>query len=702
MVIRLWLAVLVVALAGAVTPAQAASTGCRERLLPSSPGTATGQRPIAERDLIELRDFGRIDSAVSGAPVFSLSPDGRFAAIALRRAEISSNSYCFGIALVRLDGSAPVKLIDAGGEFIPSVNDIRGVPAIPNGAPETPAPLWSRDGRSIFYLRREGGVTQLWRTSPEASAGRPVTRLATDILSAEWAADRRTLLLTTRPALDRARQRIKEEGRRGHHFDVRFWTLFEAGPRPALPLPVTVSAVDPARGAVRALTAAQAAALRAPRQAGRPGGAVLYAEAGQGRAWTAPVDAGSAFAPTRLHVEVAGRRLACPDPVCASRVGGIWWVGEELLILRGGGPEDAGRLSLYSWRAGSESTPTLRFRTDAALIGCMPVPGALLCARETAGEPRHLARIALADGQVRRVFDPNPEFSAIALGSVERLSWQNAEGMATYGDLVLPRHHRPGERHPLVVVQYQSRGFLRGGTGDEYPIFLLAEQGFAVLSFQRTALLPAAQGARDIDALQAINIAGWAGRRAIVSALHAGIDAAIARGAVDPARIGLTGMSDGATTAQFALNMSARFRAAAISSCCDDPSGLFIAGPAYRDAVLAWGYPRQTSDDEAFWKPMSLARSARTMRTPLLLQLPDAEYRGALEAVSALEQYRAPVEMYVFPGEYHVKAQPAHRAAIYARAVDWFAFWLMDRKPPPGVRDTEIERWEAMRASSSR
>jgi dipeptidyl aminopeptidase/acylaminoacyl peptidase len=700
MVIRACLALLLAMLIGPVASAQAAPTRCRERLLPPIPGAATGQRAITAMDLIELRDFGRLDTSASGAPVFTISPDGRFAAIALRRAEIRTNSYCFGIAVVRLDGSGEVALVDFGGEFIPSLNDIRGVPAIPNGSPVALAPLWSRDGQSLFYLRRDQGLTQLWRAPIDGSSGRPVTRLSTDILSLDWANDARTLLITTRPSLEAARAQVEREGLRGHYFDARFWTLFEGRPRPALPLPMTVSAFDPDSETVRTLSLSEADTLRSHDEEGRPHGAHLIATTGQGRAWTAPDDPRHIFAPARLHVEHEGRALACPDAICASRVSGIWWVGDDrLLILRGGGAEDGGRYSLYSWRVGSEPVPRLRFSTDAALLGCMPRDAALLCARETATRPRHLARLALADGRVTTVFDPNPEFSGVALGSVERLRWSNAQGMQTYGDLVLPRSHRPGDRRPLIIVQYQSRGFLRGGTGDEYPIHLLAKKGFAVLSVQQPAGLAATSAAQDINGLQRINIAGWAGRRAIVSAVHAGIDAAIARGAVDPARIGITGMSDGATTTQFALVNSSRFRAAAISSCCDEPSGRFVVGPAYRDAVLAWGYPRQSTDDDEFWQPMSLARNAPTMRTPLLIQVPDAEYRGALEAVSALEQHGAPVEMYVFPDEYHVKAQPAHREAIYERAVDWFRFWLMDRRPAPGTRDAELARWERMRAT---
>ncbi len=699
MVTRPRAAAVVALLLGTITVAHATPATCRERLLPPPPGAATGKRPVTARDLIELRDFGSPDNAPGARPAFSVSPDGRTAALAIRRADIASDSYCFGIALVPLDGGA-MRLLDTGGAFIPAINDIRGVPAITSGVPLVPAPLWSRDGRAVYYLRRDHGVTQIWRADL-AGRARVVTSLATDALSLEWAADGTNLLIGTRPALQAGEAAIEREGRDGFHFDARFWTLSEARPRPRLPLPETILLLDTASGRLRPVTQEEAAPLRKA-LSGRPAGSALFAASASGaRAWTAPDDPRVLFAPARLHVATPEGEIVCPA-VCARRVAGIWWRGpDELLILRGGGPEDRGQLQLYSWRPRVEATPGLRLTTDHALTGCTLWRDSLLCAREAAAEPRRLVAVDPNSGGETLLFDPNPETAGLALGSVRRLGWTNAEGMRTYGDLVLPPSHRAGERHPLIVVQYISRGFLRGGTGDEYPVFLLAQHGFAVLSFQRPAALPATERASDINALQRINISNWAERRAIVSALDAGIDAAIATGSIDPERVGITGMSDGATTTQFALNTLKRFKAAAISTCCDEPSGLFSAGPAYRDALLAWGYPRQGDDGAAFWKPMSLAANASTLRTPLLIQIPDAEYRWALETVSALEQRGAPVDMYVFPDETHVKAHPAHRAAIYRRSVGWFAFWLLDITDLPGL-EQEAARWRTMRQTISR
>src|SRR3546814_14141800 len=87
------------------------------------------------------------------------------------------------------------------------------------------------------------------------------------------------------------------------------------------------------------------------------------------------------------------------------------------------------------------------------------------------------------------IFNPNPEFAAIKLGKVERLRWTNDRGLPAWGDLALPPDYDGRTRLPLVIVQYRSRGFLRAGIGDDYPIHLLAAHAFAVLGFQSPPLV---------------------------------------------------------------------------------------------------------------------------------------------------------------------------------------------------------------------
>jgi hypothetical protein len=80
------------------------------------------------------------------------------------------------------------------------------------------------------------------------------------------------------------------------------------------------------------------------------------------------------------------------------------------------------------------------------------------------------------------------------------------------------------------------------------------------------------------------------------------------------------------------------------------------------------------------------------------MQISDSEMVYALETFSALREQGQPVEMYVFPGEFHFKWQPAHRRAVYERNLDWFAFWLQGREDPDPAKAAQYKRWEALRS----
>ena len=231
---------------GLVSAAQASPDSCAARLLPAQTEQSAARR-ITPRDLVGLRDFGRTDASVAGELPFTVSPDGRHAALILRRADPDTDSYCFGVALVALDGRTPVRLLDTGGAFIQATSDIRGVPAIPSGIPQTAPPVWSPDGRWLAWLRRDHGSTQVWRVGLDGRPAAQLTHGSVDVEAVAWAADGRTLLVTSRPSLAAGMAQIEEEGRSGFLYDARFWTLSEDRPRPPLPLPRTRS--TPSRSA---------------------------------------------------------------------------------------------------------------------------------------------------------------------------------------------------------------------------------------------------------------------------------------------------------------------------------------------------------------------------------------------------------------------------------------------------------------------
>lgn len=679
------------------TSARAAAAGCSERLLGRA---TTTQAEVSARAVIELRDFGGMDNRVGGTAPFAVSPDRQWIALILRQADTETDRYCMGVVLISLHDTSPPRLLDVGGEFISMVADTHGIPDLPNGAPALITPAWSPDSRWLAYLRRDAQVTQAWVSPIDGGSARKLSSLITDARSVRWSADGAAVLVTTRPGLAPAEHAIDHEGQSGFHYDARFWPMFEDRPRPRLPLPITAFAYDLNSGQILSQggyrESAEADGL------GKPAAALLYARSVTGaRAWTQQSDPSLFIGPARLHVAVQGRELSCPPDLCASGVGGLWWIGPtELLFIRSAGSQGGGGDALYLWNISRNEGPKRLLLTNDALFGCQLANTRLYCAAEGARVPRHVEAIDVRSGARHLVYDPNRGFPTARLGTVTRLRWRIGAESATYADLVLPPEHRSGEHHPLIVVQYDSRGFLRGGTGDEDPIFVLAAHGYAVLSFQQPGFLPAALRAHDFAAFQHTNMAGFAGRKFLAAALQGGIDAAIARGVIDVNRIGLTGLSDGAITAQFLLAHPNRFKAAALSTCCDDPSiAMFSAGLSYRDMVLASGYPAPGKDKRGFWQSYSVAVNAAQMRTPLLLQVPDREYRLALETYNSLQLAGAPVDMYVFADERHIKWHPAHRLAIYNRVLAWFDFWLRGRAAPSLADPEELARWRLIKAA---
>jgi hypothetical protein len=124
-------------------------------------------------------------------------------------------------------------------------------------------------------------------------------------------------------------------------------------------------------------------------------------------------------------------------------------------------------------------------------------------------------------------------------------------------------------------------------------------------------------------------------------------------------------------------------------------------GPKLSETYLDEGFPSLTDDGTRFWAPMSVRQNARSIDVPILMQMADEEYLGALESFQALRQNHKPAALYVFPDEHHVKWQPAHRLAAYTRSLDWFAYWLDGLKDPDPSKTTQYEAWDALKVEAA-
>jgi dipeptidyl aminopeptidase/acylaminoacyl peptidase len=332
-------------------------------------------------------------------------------------------------------------------------------------------------------------------------------------------------------------------------------------------------------------------------------------------------------------------------------------------------------------------------------LPCDLTHGEMVCVEEQASSPPRLVLIT-STGQRRMLFDPNGELRARHYGKVERLVWSNQFGVKTWAYLVYPTGYSNGRKYPLAVVQYNASGFLRGGTGNEYPMFPLAEAGFFVLNFQQPEPAPEPENLTDRER----TVANWHNnkwRKSIQDSLDVVIEHLTARGLVDPNRIAYTGLSGGANQIDYALSNKRRIAAVISSTCCIGPENWpstaanLTYGP-FRE-VTGWANPATDPNYEKSWSAVSPSLHVPDIHAPILVHASESEMLGANALWLKMRYHHKPMEIYILPGEHHIKNRPVHRQAVYRRNIDWLRFWLQGYEDTSSATPDQYPRWRALR-----
>jgi hypothetical protein len=172
------------------------------------------------------------------------------------------------------------------------------------------------------------------------------------------------------------------------------------------------------------------------------------------------------------------------------------------------------------------------------------------------------------------------------------------------------------------------------------------------------------------------------------------------QGLIDPHRLGITGMSDGAETVFDMLVTTPIFAAAIASNGPSDSSFYWLQSAdfrALRQRQFGLTPPWDESHPEwaRWYARTSTTAHANAIGAALLMNLPETETLSAFPLITRLETTTTPVETFIYPGAYHIKWRPGQIAAVQQRTLDWMSFWLLERDPSDA---DETERWRAMRA----
>ncbi len=646
----------------------------------TTPGAAGRTSPTVDQILSLKR---------AGSP--ALSPDGRTVAYTVRQTNWDDNTYDTQIWLADA-GSGATRQLTAGKK-------------------SSQSPAWSPDGSRLAFVSDRTDKRQIYLIDPKGGEAESLTSLEDGVDRFEWAPDGKTIAYTaTDPKSAAAKDRDKKYG----EFlvveqDYRMTQLY---------------VIDVATRATRTLTS---------------GGAFTVGDfswspdsrniAFDHRVNPALANGGSADISVVTVADASVRKLVTQDgpdtnPVWSpdgSRIAFqtamanpafFYTNGLIATVPAGGGTptvlsssfdEDP---SIVAWKpnglffAASAHTYSYLYRLDPESKSVTKVTtidqtvdsgfslskdgAAYACLRADA---KAVSDVYIVSGLSRsatakKLTDMNAQIGDWAAGTVEVVSWKSQDGAAIEGVLHKPADFDANRKYPLLVVIHGGpTGVSRAipYTSTIYPIDVWVPRGVLVLE-------PNYRGSAGYgEKFRALNVRnlGVGDAWDVLS----GIDALVAKGMVDPARVGAMGWSQGGyISAYLTTHDAARFKAISVGAGISDWMTYYVntdITPFTRQYLKATPW-----DDAAIYAKTSPITYIKQAKTPTLIQHGATDQRvplpDAYELYRGLQDNHVPSKLIVyqgFGGVGHGPTKPKSFRATMEHNIEWFDQYFFGTAP---------------------
>jgi dipeptidyl aminopeptidase/acylaminoacyl peptidase len=269
-------------------------------------------------------------------------------------------------------------------------------------------------------------------------------------------------------------------------------------------------------------------------------------------------------------------------------------------------------------------------------------------------------------GEMRELVDVNADVLAgRAVADAEELRFRSADGLEVQGWLMKPANFDAAKKYPMVL-------WIHGGPWSMYDVsFNWAYQNFAANGYAVLWTNPRGSTGYGQDFVNGIQYS-YPGRD--YDDLMAGVDAAIAKGFIDPQNLFVCGGSGGGVLTAWIVGHTDRFRAAVSMR----PVINWHSFVGTTDG-MSWyrqfeKYPWEDPSDYFKRSPLSYVGN---VTTPTMLMTGTADLRTPIsqteEYYRALKMVRkAETLMVRMPDEYHGWRRPSHRLLQQLYLLAWF------------------------------
>jgi Prolyl oligopeptidase family len=282
-------------------------------------------------------------------------------------------------------------------------------------------------------------------------------------------------------------------------------------------------------------------------------------------------------------------------------------------------------------------------------------------------------------GQVTKISDANPQEKEYTRGTAELVTWLNDDGVKLEGMVYKPENFDPSKKYPLIVYYYEklSDGFYNyvAPTGRN----VVNPDVYSSLGY--VVFFP--------DIVYTIGAPGPSAAKAIIP----GVQALVAKGYIDPKRMGITGQSWGGYESAYLITVTNMFAAAVpnaavvnMTSAYDGirwqtgiaRQGQYEHGQSRIGGSL-WEYP------ERFIENSPLFHLDR-VQTPILWMENDNDgavpwYQG-IEFYLAMRRLKKEAYMVSYNGEGHNPSKRANQKDIDKKMQEFFANKLLGAPAP--------------------